>query len=148
MIVIMNGLSSRKNDRVVGAWWTGANATRGKTGYLIVYFTELGTAHAGDLRKPWRVPKDVRSEVNVVSKIVEASFEISKPHPLLVCDDKELAEAFERLVKEPSFVKLGLTKWEFELAANAPGVFIQWGGFTWKQRKYLREIVKKIVGER
>lgn len=69
------------------------------------------------------------------------------PHLLRVCDDKALAEAFERLVKEPSFSKLSLTKWEFELAAEAPSVFLRWGGFTWKQRKYLREIVKKIVVE-
>ena len=134
------------SEKIIGAWHVGKNGLRGKTGLQIVFRTELGTAHAGDLRKHWRVPDEVRSDVAFVSKIAEASFEVPKPHPLLVCDDKELAEAFERLVQEPSFVKLGLTKWEFELAANAPSVFIKWRGFTWKQRKYLREIVKKIVG--
>jgi len=68
--------------------------------------------------------------------------------PLLVCDDKALAEAFERLLGEPTFSKLPLNDWEFKLAADAPGVFLQWGRFTWKQRKYLREIVKKIAVER
>lgn len=38
------------------------------------------------------------------------------------------------------------TEWEFKLAADAPSVLIKWGGFTRRQRKYLREIVKKIVG--
>jgi len=136
------------SERIVGAWHAKEDALRGKTGLQIVYRTDLGTAHAGDLRKPWHVPDEVRSTVNVVSNVVEASFEIPKPHPLLVCDDKALAEAFERLVQEPSFAKLKLTKWEFELAANAPSVFIEWGGFSWKQRKCLREIVKKIVVER
>lgn len=138
-------VAARKDQIVVGAWAAKENASRGKTGLQIVYYTALGTAHAGDLRKSWHVPESVRRGADVVSKISEASFEIPKPHPLLVCDDKELAEAFERLVKEPSFAKLNLTEWEFKLAANAPSVFLEWGGFTWKQRKYLREIVKKIV---
>lgn len=67
---------------------------------------------------------------------------------LLSCDDQELAAAFERLVKEPSFAKISLTKWEFELAANAPTVFLEYGSFTWKQRKYLRQIAKKITEQR
>jgi hypothetical protein len=141
-------MAAVRKEQIVGAWWPGKDARRGKTGYLIVYFTETGTAHAGDLRKPWRVPDEARSDVNVLSKISEASFEAPKSHPLLFGTDKALAEAFERLLKEPSFAKLNLTKWEFELAADAPGVFLKWGGFTWKQRKYLREIVKKIVAER
>jgi hypothetical protein len=69
-------------------------------------------------------------------------------HPLLTCDDKTLAEAFERLLGEPTFPKLPLNDWEFKLAADAPGVFLRWGGFTGRQRKYLREIVKKITVER
>ncbi len=137
-----------RKERIVGAWHASENASRGKTGLQIVHLTEFGTAHAGDLRKSWRVPDEVRQDVAVVSKVASASFVVPKPHPLLVCDDKELAEAFERLAPEPSFAKLGLTDWEFRLAADAPGVFLKWGGFTWKQRKYLREIVKKIVEER
>ena len=137
-----------RKEQIVGAWHAGKDALRGTTGLQIVYFTDFGTAHAGDLRKPWHVPDKVRSDAAVVSRVVEASFEIPKPHPLLVCDDKGLAEAFERLVADPSFAKLDLTDWEFKLAANAPSVFLEWGSFSWKQRKYLREIVKKIVEER
>lgn len=71
----------------------------------------------------------------------------TKRHPLLICDDRELAVAFERLVKETSFAKIELTDWEFKLAANAPVVFLKYGGFTWKQRKCLRQIVKRVVGD-
>jgi len=141
-------MMAARKEQIVGAWHAKENASRGKTGLQIVYLTDFGTAHAGDLKKSWHVPDKVRSEVAVVSKVVEASFVIPKPHPLLCCDDKELAEAFERLVADPSFAKLDLTDWEFKLAANAPSVFLEWGGFTWRQRKYLREIVKKIVEDR
>ena len=141
-------MMAARDEQIVGAWHAGKNALRGTTGLQIVYRTDFGTAHAGDLRKSWRVPDKVRRDVAVVSKVAEASFEIPKPHPLLVCDDKGLAEAFERLVADPSFAKLDLTDWEFKLAANAPSVFLEWGSFSWKQRKYLREIVKKIVEER
>lgn len=130
---------------VIGAWNPAENASRGKTGVFIVYATAFGTAHAGDLRKHWRVPEAVISKAPLVQKICESNFEQPKPHHLLVCDDKELAEAFERLVAEPSFAKIGLNDWEFKLAADAPSVFIEWGGFTWKQRKYLRQIVRKIL---
>ncbi len=135
-----------KKAQIIGAWYESREGVlRGKTGLQVVYRTDFGTAHAGDLRKPWRVPDDVRNTAPLVSKIQNASFEIPKPHPLLVCDDKELSEAFARLVAEPSFAKIGLSEWEFKLAADAPSVYLKWGGFTWKQRKYLREIVKKIV---
>lgn len=135
-------------EQIVGAWHAKEGALRGTTGLQIVYRTDFGTAHAGAIRKSWHVPNEVRADVAFVSKVAEASFVVPKPHPLLMCDDKELAEAFERLVADPSFSKLGLTEWEFKLAADAPSVFVKWGGFTWKQRKYLREIVKKIVVER
>lgn len=140
-------MTAARKEQIVGAWCEAREEVlRGKTGLQIVWRSEFGTAHAGDLRKPWRVPDEVRFTLGFVSKVAASSFEISKPHPLLVCDDQELAEAFERLMKEPAFTKIDLTKFEFELAANAPSVFIRWGGFTWRQRKCLREIVKKIVG--
>ena len=135
---------AKAEPQIIGAWHPAANAIRGKTGMMIVYMTDLGTAHAGDLRKSWRVPEKVVADVPVVSKIVESSFKL---HRLLTCGDDELAAAFERLLKEPSFSKLGLNEWEFRLAADAPGAFLKWGSFTWKQRKYLREIVKKVLGE-
>lgn len=141
-------MAAVRKDEIIGAWEARFDARRGKTGFQVVYRTSLGTAHAGDLRKPWRIPSDAVKTAGVVSKIAAVSIEVPRAHPLLTCDDKTLAEAFERLVEEPAFTKIVLTKWEFELAANAPSVFIKWGEFTWKQRKYLREIVKKIVVER
>lgn len=134
------------DKKIVGAWYE-----PGKTGLTVVYFTQLGTAHAGDLRKSWRVPQDARADMpiaeHVDAKAPGTILALRPPlHPLLSCDDKELAEAFERLVGEPAFAKIGLTDWEFKLAADAPSVFLKWGRFTWKQRKYLREIAKKIVG--
>ncbi len=135
-----------KDEKIVGAWWPGKDSRATcKTSYYVVYRTKLGTAHAGDQRKPWRVPDEVRNDVVVVSRIAGT---VPAVHPLLTCDDKELAEAFERLVADESFSKIALTPWEFALASDAPSVFIRYGGFTWKQRKYLREIVKKIVVER
>lgn len=127
--------------KIVGAWHANLNNSRGITGYQIVFLTEYGTAHAGSLRKAWHVPEEVRAGSERVTQIANASF---VTHPLLVCDDAELAEAFERLIGEPAFSKIPLNDWEFKLAADAPVVFLQWGRFTWKQRKYLREIVKKI----
>lgn len=130
-----------KDEKIVGAWWD----RKSKASYQVVYTTGLGTAHAGALRKPWRVPDDVRQDVQVVSRIAET---VPAVHPLLRCDDAELAAAFERLLADESFAKIGLSDWEFRLASDAPSVFLKWGGFTWKQRKYLREIVKKIVEKR
>lgn len=136
-----------RNEQIIGAWSAGTGARRGKTGLLIVYRTAFGTAHAGDLRKPWRVPQG--SRLSIVEEGVRPSFVSvwSKLNPLLTCDDKTLAEAFERLVKEPALAKISLSDWEFRLAVDAPSVFLKWGGFTWKQRKYLHEIVKKISGK-
>lgn len=134
-----------KDEKIIGAWSPRADSRTSRTGLQVVYKTGFGTAHAGATRKVYRIPNGVMADVTVVSRIAGT---VPTVHPLLRCDDKELAEAFERLVAEPSFSKIALTPWEFQLASDAPSVFIKYGGFTWKQRKYLREIVKKIVAER
>lgn len=163
------------SEQIIGAWHQPNNSSRGATGLLIVYRTELGTAHAGDLRKPWRIPDNVlagRTETLVdalVSTVTGEKLAVSpkKPASALASasalapptidpdrkliwgwSDQELAEAFERLLKEPSFAKITLNDWEFKLAADAPGVFLRWGGFTWKQRKHLREVAEKIMRKR
>jgi hypothetical protein len=59
--------------------------------------------------------------------------------------DKSIAEAFARFVAEPMSVKAHLTDWEFKLACEAPIVFEKYKGFTWKQRRSLRQIVQKII---
>jgi hypothetical protein len=160
------------NARIVGAWHTPANALRGKTGLLVVYFTEVGTAHAGDLRKPWRVPEGVvlgRAEALVDAIVASATDAKPAPPPALPTTaaplpidpadlkraqdrrmiyswaDKALAEAFERLIHGPQFARLQLSAWEFQFARDASDVFERYGGFTWKQRKCLREIAEKIV---
>lgn len=135
---------------IIGAWSPAPTDRGDKTGLRVVYTTPFGTAHAGAFRRGRNVPRETRTDLPSVPDIVwrpSASLPPTpKPHPLLTATDKELAAAFERLLAEPSFSKVRLTDWEFRLAADAPGVFLRYGGFTWKQRKYLREIVKKILG--
>jgi len=139
-------MMAERKEQVVGAWYESREEVlRGKTGLQIVWRDGFGVAHAGDLRKPWRVPDEMRPMASPSISVVYPA-PTPKRHPLLSCDDKELAEAFERLAKEPAFTKIPLTDWEFKLAADAPTVFLKWGQFTWKQRKYLRQIVKKIMG--
>jgi hypothetical protein len=142
-----------KGESVVGAWWPVGE--KGKTGLQVVFTTPLGTAHAGWLRKTWRVPDHVIRDINLKEKVNAIDFGPAKllhekapyprVHPILTADDKEIADAFGALIKEPSFSKLPLTDWEFKLACDAPIVFLQYGGFTWKQRKYLRQIAKKVL---
>lgn len=164
---------ARSDAKIVGAWHPGENTLRGKTGLLVVYLTEVGTAHAGDLRKAWRVPDGVmagRTEAladAVVSAAVDATpigLPATQPtqepipvspealrraksrHLVYGWSDLHLAEAFKRLIHGPQFARLQLSAWEFQFARDAPGVFERYGGFTWKQRKYLREIACKILG--
>ena len=51
--------SEEKNRRIVGAWHPKPGGSRGTTGLHVVWISELGTAHAGDLRKSWRIPAGV-----------------------------------------------------------------------------------------
>lgn len=60
--------------------------------------------------------------------------------------DAGIAAAFGRLLQEPALAKIPLTDWEFEMVCNAPLVFERYGAYTWKQRRALREIAKKIAG--
>jgi hypothetical protein len=64
---------------------------------------------------------------------------------LALSDDASIAAAFSRLLKEPALAQIRLTDWEFELACNAPVVYEQFGGYTWRQRRALRQIAKKIA---
>lgn len=138
-------MMAAKDEKIVGAWSPRADSRTSRTGLQVVYRTGFGTAHAGATRKVYRIPDGVLADAPVVSRIAGTAPTV---HPLLRCDDKELATAFERLLADESFAKIGLSDWEFKLASDAPGVYQKWGGFTWRQRKYLREIVKKIVAER
>jgi hypothetical protein len=90
---------SKKDEKVIGAWAPRADSRTSRTGYQVVYTTKFGTAHAGATRKVYRIPDGI------------AALDGSAPavHPLLRCGDKELAEAFERLVADPSFSKIKLT---------------------------------------
>lgn len=63
----------------------------------------------------------------------------------VLADDSSIAAAFVRLLKEPAAAKVALTDWEFKLACEAPLVFDRYGGFTWKQRRALRQIAKKVM---
>jgi len=65
--------------------------------------------------------------------------------PRVLADDASIAAAFGRLLQEPAFATIKLTDWEFELACNAPLIFEEFGGYTWKQRRSLRQIAKKIA---
>ena len=76
-------------------------------------------------------PEEDESEDAAVLRIIET--------------DKSIAEAFARFVAEPMSVKVHLTDWEFKLACEAPIIFEKYKGFTWKQRRSLREIVNKII---
>lgn len=63
----------------------------------------------------------------------------------VLATDAGLAAAFDRLLKTPALTKIDLTSWEFELACNAPIIYDRFGTFTWKQRRALRQIAKKIA---
>ena len=73
----MPAVSACEEVEIVGAWYESREEVlRGKTGLQIVWLDGFGAAHAGDLRKPWRVPESVRLDVGLVSKIVGAPLEI------------------------------------------------------------------------
>jgi hypothetical protein len=80
-----------------------------------------------------------------MNKIYLALNEVTEIVVCPMADDRKIFEAFERLLKEPAFSKINLTDWEFRLAADAPGIYTKFGGFTWKQRRALRQIMKKIM---
>lgn len=136
-------------EEIVGAWDSGKGYSAS-----IVFKTPYGTAHAGATRKWYAVPEDVKKDVDLLQKIHAAVADPAppppvvwpKPHPLLVAPDNELAAAFQRWRDDPeSTMSALLNDWEFKFACDAPVVFEKWNGFTWKQRKCLREIVKKIL---
>ena len=58
--------ATRKEEEVVGAWYEDREEVlRGKTGMQIVWRDKYGAAHAGDLRKNWRVPDEVKKSADV-----------------------------------------------------------------------------------
>jgi hypothetical protein len=58
--------------------------------------------------------------------------------------DSEIAAAYTRLLHEPAVAKVTLTDYEFKMVCEAPIVYERYGGFTWKQRRLLRENGKKL----
>lgn len=63
----------KPGERIVGAW-----DARGRTGWHVAYFTVHGTAHAGALRKTWRIPEGV-IEKKEPPKVTTAAAKKSEP---------------------------------------------------------------------
>lgn len=145
---------------IVAAWRDGRS-------YVLVERTAAGTYHAGATRRSYSLPADVRKEADLAASIdaaltfegpKELLFPAPKPtidavlaaleprHPLLTAPDAELVAAVSRLLEDPSFLKLNLTKWEVDFLASMPAVMLRWRRLTTKQRQCCRDIVEKILG--
>ena len=59
-------------------------------------------------------------------------------------NDPDIAAAFTRLAASKSLSKVDLSQAEFEMACESPLIYQKWGGFTWKQRRFLRQIALKL----
>lgn len=62
-------------------------------------------------------------------------------------DDEELCKTLKMVASHSLYGALSLGSWERKFVDSMPGVFIQYGSLTWKQRQNARNIVEGVVEE-
>ena len=88
-----------RNRRIVGAWHSKPGVTKGSTGLQIVWLDEHGTAHAGDFRKSWNVPDDVKPTPDSKPK----ASNMTTPKPAAVPKEVRLSYLNGALLKAPVY---------------------------------------------